>query len=118
LSVWVWGDHIETKEVPDNPKLDICAIAATPFIRPNKKEKLKVYVVTLYEINKALEIKDLQEKPLEKLIPKEYHEFLPLFHKVIAERLPPLKPYDHKITLQNGFTPLSGPIYSLSREEL
>jgi hypothetical protein len=62
-------------------------VAAT-FIRRNKKKKLKVYMVTLYEINKALEIKDFQEKLQEQLIPKEYHEFLPLFNKVISEKLP------------------------------
>ena len=117
-SIWVWGNHMETTEKLDKPKLDICALAAAPFMRRNKKESLKVYVVTLYEINKALEIKDLQEKLLNQLILKEYHEFLPLFDKVIAERLPPHRPYDHKITLQEGFTPPFGPIYSLSRQEL
>ena len=65
-----------------------------------------------------MELKDLQEKPLEQLIPKEYHEFLPLFDKVVAEKLPPHRLYDHKITLQEGFVPPFGPIYSLSREEL
>jgi hypothetical protein len=73
-----------------------------------------VYAVTLFKINQALGIKDIQEKPLDELIPKEYHEFLPLFSKVIAETLPPPRPYDHKIRLQAGFTPPFGPIYSLS----
>jgi hypothetical protein len=109
---------MELKEDPGKLKLDICAIAAAPFMRCNKKEKHKVYAVTLYEINKALEIMDLQEKPLEQLIPKKYHEFLPLFAKVIAESLPLHRPYNHKITLQEGFTPPFGPIESLSREEL
>jgi hypothetical protein len=87
-------------------------------MRRNNKEKLKVYVVTLYEIKKSLEIKNLQKKPLEQQIPQEYHEFLPLFDKVIAERLSPHRPYNHKITLQEGFTPTFGPIYSLLREQL
>jgi hypothetical protein len=63
-------------------------------------------------------IKDLQESPLEQLIPKEYHECIPLFDKVFAERLPPHRLYDHIITQQDGFTPPLGPIYSLWREEL
>jgi hypothetical protein len=45
-------------------------------------------------------IKVLQEKPLEQLIPKKCCEFLPLFDKVITERLPPHRPYGHKIMLQ------------------
>jgi hypothetical protein len=76
---------MDTVPDPDKPKLDICVVAASSFMRQIKKEKLKVYAVTLYEINKALGIKDLQEKPLEEVIPKEYHEFLPLFSKVIAK---------------------------------
>jgi hypothetical protein len=88
---------------------------AAPFIRDNRQEKLRVYAVTIYDINKALEIKDFQEKPLEPIIPKEYHEFLPLFDKVIAERLPPHRHYEHKFTWQNGFMPPFGPINSLLR---
>ena len=74
-------------------------------------------MVTLYEINKALEIKGQQKKSLEQLIPKDYHDFLPLFDKVIAKKLPPYRPNDHKMKLQEGFIPLFGPIYGLSREE-
>src|SRR6202158_3469414 len=107
-----------TAEDPEKSKMDICAVAASPFMRRVKKEKLRVYAVTLYEINKVSGLKDLQEKPLEEVIPKEYHEFLPLFSKVIAEQLPPHRSHDHKITLQEGFTLPFGPIYSLSRTEL
>jgi hypothetical protein len=46
---------MESKEDPDKPKLDICAVAAVPLLIRHKKVKLKVYVVTIYEINKALE---------------------------------------------------------------
>jgi hypothetical protein len=84
----------------------------------SKKGKTQGYAVTLYEINKALEAKDLQEKPLEEIIPKEYYKFLPLFIKVIAEMLRLHQSYDHKMMLHEGFTLAFGPIYSLSRKEL
>jgi hypothetical protein len=45
---------METLPDPEKPKLDICAVAASSFMRRIKKKKLKVYTVTLYEINKAL----------------------------------------------------------------
>jgi hypothetical protein len=61
-----------------------------------------------------LETKDLQEKPLEEVIPKEYHEFLPLFGNVFDEMLSLYRPYNHKIMQQERFTLLFGPIYSLS----
>jgi hypothetical protein len=86
-------------------------------VRRIRREKLKVYTVTLCEINKALGIKDPQEKSLKEVIPKEYNEFLPPFSKVVVEMLPPQRPYDHKIKLQDGFTPLFRSIYSLSGDE-
>jgi hypothetical protein len=43
LSVWVWGNQMETIEKSDKPKLDIRAIAAALFIKYNKKEKLNIY---------------------------------------------------------------------------
>jgi hypothetical protein len=52
---------METTTDPEKFKLDICAIGASPFVRRIKKEKVKVYAMTLYEINKALEIQDPQE---------------------------------------------------------
>jgi len=117
-SAGAWGNHIKTVPDPEKPKLDISALTASPFIRRIKKEKLKAYAITLYKINKALGIKDLQEKPLEGVIPKEYHELLLLFSKVIAETLPTHRPYDHKSKLQEGFTPPFGPMYSLLQNGL
>jgi hypothetical protein len=38
---------METKEDPDKPKLDTCTIAAAPVMGYNKREKLKVYAITL-----------------------------------------------------------------------
>jgi hypothetical protein len=47
----------------EGQKLDICEVGASPFVRRIRREKVKVFAVTLYEINKALGITDLQEKP-------------------------------------------------------
>ena len=52
------------------------------------------------------------------LIPEEYHEFADVFSKREAQQLPPHRPYDHRIVLEEGATPPYGPIYSLSPEEL
>jgi hypothetical protein len=34
---------------------------------------------------------------LRKRLPKEYHEFLDVFSKKEADKLPPHRPYNHKI---------------------
>jgi len=63
-------------------------------------------------------VKDLKERPLEEIIPEQYHEFLPLFYKVLADRLPPHRPgIDHEVQFKDGETPTWGPLYSMSRAE-
>jgi hypothetical protein len=49
-----------------------------------KNGKLTVFKASLYDINKAIEAKDLNERPLEEIVPEQYHEFLPSFNKVLA----------------------------------
>jgi hypothetical protein len=93
-------------------------VGAVPFLHAARKEKLQVFSLSLYEINKALDRKTVEEGRLEDLIPEEYHDFLPLFEEVAARQLPPHRPYDHSIPLRDGFAPPFGPIYSLSRTEL
>jgi hypothetical protein len=62
-----------------------------------------MFKASLYDINKALEAKDCKEKPLEEVIPKQYHELLTLFSKVLADRLPPHRPnIDHEVRLKEG----------------
>ena len=59
-----------------------------------------------------------EDDKIRELVPAKYHEFLPLFKKAIADTLPPHCPYNHRITMKEGFVPLSGPLYSLFRFEL
>ena len=51
-------------------------------------------------------------------LPEEYHNFVDVFSKSKAGKLADHRPYDLKITLDEGTIPPFGPIYSLSREEL
>jgi len=52
------------------------------------------------------------------ILPKQYHEFLPLFLDKTEDQLPPHRKYDHEIPLRPGFVPPFGPIYGLSPPEL
>jgi hypothetical protein len=54
------------------------------FFRTVRKGRLMVFKASLYDINKAIEAKDLKERPLEDIVPEQYHEFLPLFNKVTS----------------------------------
>lgn len=63
---------------------------------------------------------DEEETPapdLRKMVPEEYHEFLDVFDKTSAIKLPEHRPFDHAIEFEEGKTPGVGPIYSLSEPE-
>ena len=65
-----------------------------------------------FESTLAAENADLISK-----VPAPYHAYLDVFSKIKATTLPPRRPYDHKIDLEDGTTPPFGPIYSLSEVE-
>jgi hypothetical protein len=48
----------------------------------------------------------------------EYHDYLKVFKKANADKLPPHCPSDHTIPLTDGFKPPFGPLYSLSHPKL
>lgn len=50
-------------------------------------------------------------------VPPEYHKYADVFSKKRADQLPPHRPYDHHIPLEDGKQPPFGPIYSLSEPE-
>jgi len=51
-------------------------------------------------------------------IPEDYHDFMDIFSKSKASKLADHRPYNLKITLDEGTSPPYSPIYSLSQEEL
>ena len=51
-------------------------------------------------------------------VPAQYHSYLDVFSKQSADKLPPHRPFDHHIPIEEGKTPPWGPIYSLSEKGL
>jgi hypothetical protein len=73
--------------------------------RTVNKGRLIVFKASLYDINKPIETKDLNERPLDEIVPKQYHEFLLLLNKVLADRLPLDRPgIDQEVRLKHGET--------------
>jgi hypothetical protein len=58
------------------------------------------------------------DEPLPDNVPRHYRDFADVFSKARVQKLPPHRPYDHRIHLIEGSTPPYGPIYSLSETEL
>ena len=78
--------------IPEHQPHWIAMMAASTFCRQVKKHNLYVFSATVHEIDQAIN----PEKPLNMepdnitaLVPPEYHHYLPLFNKAIAEQLPP-----------------------------
>lgn len=57
-----------------------------------RKERLSVIKASLYDLNKAIDGKDLKVQLLEEIVPEQYHEFFLQFNKVIANSLTPHRP--------------------------
>jgi len=77
-----------------------------------------VFEASHYHINKAIEAKDLKQRPLEEIVSKQYHEFLSLFSKILADWLQPYQPgIDHEVPLKAGESPRWGSLYLMSRVE-
>ena len=58
------------------------------------------------------------EAPDLSLIPEEYHDYADVFDKAKSMQLAPHCPYDLKIDLEEGASPLIVPMYPLSQVEL
>jgi hypothetical protein len=113
-------DIFEQKLRPPRPfRGNIVMLNGASFFHTVKKGKLAIFKASLYDINKAIEAKDLNERPLEEIVPEQYHEFLPLFSKVLADTLPTHgHGIDHEVRLKEGETPPWRPLYSMLRAEL
>ncbi|MBW0501643.1 hypothetical protein O181_041358 [Austropuccinia psidii MF-1] len=80
-----------------------------------------VAISSLYLFQGDMEQWDEEEEPEEietvlKLVPPAYHQYLDLFSKVKAEKLPPHRACEHHIELECLLPPV-GVIYSLSNQE-
>ena len=87
--------------------------------RRKKQKNIQVFAASMADIEKALSVKKITD-PRTKL-PSHFHEFLDVFDRTEADKLPPLrgKGIDHGIELlqENSEVPW-GPLYSMSRDEL
>jgi transposase InsO family protein len=110
----------------EDTTLNHTAISAAGFSslvrRRDQQPGIQIFAASMADIEKALTVRKPSD-PRTKL-PTHYHEFLDVFDRTEAEKLPPKrgKGVDHQIKLQpaNGVEPEVpwGPLYSMSRDEL
>jgi RNase H-like domain found in reverse transcriptase/Reverse transcriptase (RNA-dependent DNA polymerase)/Integrase zinc binding domain/Integrase core domain/Chromo (CHRromatin Organisation MOdifier) domain len=108
--------------LPERPVPSIALVGASSYTRLARqaiRKGLQLFSLNLHEVNAALSDKeaDMREEA-RRIVPPQYHEFLPMFLPQLHRALPPHRPYDHAIPLRENSTPPFGPLYSLSRNEL
>ena len=106
---------------PQNlPAIDICAIGHIGFYRHLKAPDSVAFTTSLYEIDSMIqdrafdeETQELSDEDLvDQKLPSQHVDCKDAFSKAASDILPPHRPYDHKIILENatesslGYTPL------------
>ncbi|SPC61665.1 uncharacterized protein UHOD_11627 [Ustilago sp. UG-2017b] len=91
-----------------------CITSGTLYPSPIQSQQLLATTITSSDTTTAL----AYDTGLSDIIPPEYHQYLDVFSRVRADKLPPHRTYDHHIPLEEGKSPPFGPIYSLSEHEL
>jgi len=96
--------------------LKVYAIDSASFLRLARKKNHDLFAIFMRNIDKALKITSFVDPAT--LLLFEYHDFLDVFSRELADTLPERRPYDHKIQLQEGKTSTFEPLYDMSQDEL
>jgi hypothetical protein len=98
-----------------SPPLHI--IGAAAFLCNIKKPGTTTTALSLYEINSA--VGEIKDKPdWKERVTQEFHRFFQMFDKKLSKGLPPRRPYDHTISLNDNKEPPFGALCGMSQEEL
>ena len=103
--------------VSNSEQSNITIIGAAAFLHASKLPGSYNFELCLRSLNIQANSAKLTETPDLSNVPSEYHKFADVFSKTKAETLPPHRPYNLKINLEEGAQPLVGLIYSLSASE-
>lgn len=101
----------------DEPNIAIIGAAAFALLQ---KQGVPAYCFAPVEFCKSMRAAQTTEEQrvLDENVPPQYHEFADVFSDKQAEELPPHRPHDHTIDIEEGTEPPHGPIYALSPREL
>jgi len=103
--------------VSNSRRRNIAIIGAVAFLCASKLLGSHNFKLCLRPLDIQANSTKLAETPDLSNVPSKYHKFANVFSKTKAEILPPHRPYDLKINLEEGAQPPVGPIYSLSASE-
>ena len=92
-------------------------ISRPAFRLATAQEDSQVFLLTMSSTQVPSDLAKHTDYPAN-LVPSQYHDFLPLFTKKGADKLPPHRYVDHEIPLEADKKPPMGRMYSMSTTEL
>jgi hypothetical protein len=93
-------------------------IRATPFNMLQKQKGVEVFVVSFKDILAKQAKEETKEIDPKLVLLKEFHNYLNVFSKQAADKLPPYRYVDHYIVLERDSKLGHVPLYNMSKEEL
>ena len=94
----------------------IAMISRAAFRLATKQEDFQVFLLAMSSTQESTDPVKHSDSPAN-LVPSQYHDFLPLFTKKEADKLPPHRYVDHEIPLEADQKPPMGRMYSMSATE-
>lgn len=103
--------------------VQICEISANAFHFQMKRPENEFFQTSLYEIDRILLDRTLEEDEdtaqlIKEKLPRAYESFRDVFSKTASDQLPPHRVYDHKISLEQPLPNHFSPLYRQSTAEL
>src|SRR5208282_3751563 len=92
------------------PAVNICLIGPVGFQRNQASPGAIIFITSLCEIDQLIQEKQetlpdpelTDEELVDRKLPAQYKDFQGVFSKAASNRLPPHRPYDHKIELEQS----------------
>ena len=94
--------------------IDIAIIGSAPFERHMKQKNSEIFITSLYEIDRIIKEKRLEEQQAEEAkeqeliqqrLPAQYKEYSDVFSKAASDELPPHRSNDYQIKIEEGASP-------------
>ena len=114
--------YIYKPYVPAKPPavqgISIAAIGAVGMHYNLRDSENEAFYTSIYEIDTLLKRKDEQGREREVSVPQKYHDYVDVFSKEASDVLPPHRPYDYKIDIEDPVSLGYSPLYKITTEEL
>jgi hypothetical protein len=113
-----------SRATPAASSFSICMIGAAGYAVAARQKHSVSFVATIRDLFPDDDDDDVpgdskqDMEKLRKLVQPEYHDYLLLFTKKEADKLPLHRHIDHEIPLEDGTKPSFRPLYSMSASEL